>query len=231
VIGLLFCAIVVEKTQLIGFLAVLAALTRPEGMLCVLCLPLLKQARNVRFLGSVGLALFVAFLVRLAVFGDVLPNTYFAKSGGTARHAELGLDYLWSFAQDFPLVVLSPLALFMPRARPATIYIGVVAVIWFGSFLRTGGDTFGYSRLARLVEASQVSPIRREHLHAHPCGFDADVDLARATHGDVTVHWPERLAAGWQLEPVGDGLVAGDSCRNYRVLRVGGRRADHRAKQ
>ena len=59
----------------------------------------------------------------------------------------------------------------------------------------------------RLVEAAEIAPIGREDLHAHACGLDADVDLARTAHGDVTVHRPERLATGRHLQPIGDGLI------------------------
>jgi arabinofuranosyltransferase len=120
--------------------ALLCVLARPEGMLCVAALPLLPPLRRVRYLAVAIGAVLAITLVRYAIFGDLLPNTYYAKSGGTWRHAALGARYIADCALDFPLCFAAVLAW---RTR----YLPAIALAWLAFFLRSGGDTFEYSRL------------------------------------------------------------------------------------
>ncbi len=134
---------------LVGFLV------RPELLLMAMLLPvhvhasagepLLRRARPALLLG-VGLV--VVTVARAAVFGDLLPNTYFAKAGGTARHVELGFAYVVETLAEFPLIAAAPLALALPSARRHVASLLAATVVWFLYFLRTGGDTFHYGRLA-----------------------------------------------------------------------------------
>jgi hypothetical protein len=88
-------------------------------------------------------------LLRWLTFHDFVPNTYWAKSGGTARHVQLGMSYLAElFERDFPFIVFAPLALLSRAGRSAKRYILLVSGVWIVFFVRTGGDVFGFSRLA-----------------------------------------------------------------------------------
>lgn len=120
--------------------AIACTLVRPEGLLCVAALPLLPELRRVRYLAVAFGAVVAITVARYAIFGDVLPNTYYAKSGGSWRHAALGARYIADCALDFPLCLLAALAW---RTR----YLPAIAVAWLAFFLRSGGDTFEYSRL------------------------------------------------------------------------------------
>ncbi|MBK8482745.1 MAG: hypothetical protein IPL40_16535 [Proteobacteria bacterium] len=113
-----------------------------------LAAPLLPHLRRRRIVVTVALGLAVLALLRWRIFGDIVPNTYWAKSGGTPRHYALGLSYLGELVRDFPLIVGAPLALVLPATRRLTTYVLLVAGAWFAFFLRSGGDTFHYSRLA-----------------------------------------------------------------------------------
>ncbi|MCA9653177.1 MAG: hypothetical protein H6712_33985 [Myxococcales bacterium] len=128
--------------------SVVGVLARPELGVLVLLLPVLPWMRRRRaVLGVIG-ALVLITALRLAIFGDPLPNTYWAKSGGTAVHARLGAEYLAQVLRDFPFVALAPLALLDRAHRREHGFVLLGALAWGLAFLRTGGDHFAYGRLA-----------------------------------------------------------------------------------
>jgi hypothetical protein len=137
-VALVAFAAVSQRPRLLVAACVLAMLARPEGVLFVVALPLVVRDR--RLIAVAVLAVLALTVVRLLVFGQPLPNTYYAKSGGTWRHAELGVSYIWQCVVDFPVCVLAVLAW---RGR----FVWIVALVWLAFFLRSGGDTFEYSRL------------------------------------------------------------------------------------
>ncbi len=136
-----------ERPRLLAFLAVVAFLVRPEALLLSVFLFVLPAARNAKILGAVFASLVAITAARFAIFHDVLPNTYFAKSGGTWAHASLGVRYVFDSLWDFPVIVLAPFALLDRDRRAATSYALLVTAAWLAFFLRSGGDTFEYSRL------------------------------------------------------------------------------------
>jgi arabinofuranosyltransferase len=139
-------AVMLERPALILTASVAAFLARPEGVLFIAALPLLPHMRRARYLLAAVGAVAVVTLARVLLFDSLLPNTYYAKSGGTWRHAELGAAYILDCVRYFPLTFLAPLALLGARRREAS-YLLAVACVWALFFLRTGGDTFEYSRL------------------------------------------------------------------------------------
>lgn len=144
-----FCLVDRRSFHLAPIAAVASVLGRPEALAFAGILPLFVPSnRRRRVIVTLVLGLGAITLVRYALFRDVLPNTYWAKAGGTAAHARLGAEYLADFGTAFPIVVLSPLALLDRRRRAATAFALTGTLVWLASFLRTGGDTFSYSRLA-----------------------------------------------------------------------------------
>jgi hypothetical protein len=144
--GIAYAAIQRRPWLLVGLVGA-ALLVRPENMVFLIALPLLPELRRPKFLATaVGIVVAIA-VTRFAIFGAFAPNTYYAKSGGTWRHAELGLSYMFDAFADFPLVILAPLALLVEKHRRAVIYLLGAALAWFAFFLRSGGDLFEYSRL------------------------------------------------------------------------------------
>lgn len=130
-------------------LVLVAVVVRPEGVLLAAFLPVLPWARRPRVVGGLVAALCAVTLARWSLFHDFVPNTYWAKAGGTAKHFALGVDYLVMLVRDeFPLVVLAPLALIVKDTRPAVTYALLVTTAWFAFFLRSGGDVFRFGRLA-----------------------------------------------------------------------------------
>ncbi|HEX3766216.1 MAG TPA: hypothetical protein VHW23_46305 [Kofleriaceae bacterium] len=125
-----------------------ALLVRPETLVFAAALPILPALRRPRYLVAMAAVIAAICVARLAVFGAPLPNTYYAKAGGTWRHCELGLDYLAGAIADFPLAFAAPLALLLPAApRRAAAFLLAGAAAWVAFFLRSGGDLFEYSRM------------------------------------------------------------------------------------
>jgi hypothetical protein len=127
--------------------AVLGVLLRPECGVFVLLLPMLPWMRTRARVLAVVAPLLVITAVRLSIFGDVLPNTYWAKAGGTSAHMSLGWAYLGECASTFPLLCLAPLALLDGSRRREHAFVLLGMAVWCLSFLRTGGDHFAYARL------------------------------------------------------------------------------------
>lgn len=149
VVTLMGLAVLTDRRRAALVLALVAFLCRPECLLLLVLLPMLPWARRLPVVATlVGFVLAVT-LVRWLVFHDFVPNTYWAKAGGTLRHAELGAAYIGElFGDHFPFIVLAPLALLVRGARRAVAYLLVVSGTWIAFFLRTGGDVFLFSRLA-----------------------------------------------------------------------------------
>lgn len=139
-VSFVLLAYAAKRPGLLVTAAITAMLARPEGVLFVLALPLLPELRRVRYLAPAAAAIVTLTAARYAIYGDVLPNTYYAKSGGTWQHAALGVAYIRDCVLDFPVCVLAVLAW---RTR----YVPAVALAWLAFFVRSGGDTFEYSRL------------------------------------------------------------------------------------
>ncbi len=128
--------------------ALAAILVRPELAVLVAALLIFPAARRARPLALVAAALIVMTAVRWLIFRDFLPNTFWAKSGGSRQHLLLGAQYTYEAVCEFPAIVLAPLALFAAGARRAVGYFLLASLLAFAFFFYSGGDTFAYSRLA-----------------------------------------------------------------------------------
>lgn len=135
-----------------GFGLALAA-TRPEGVALFAAVALaaaLAPARDLRErvtrlapglgLFALGAAAYVAW--RWSYFGDLLPNTYYAKSGFGASRATLGLHYLAAFCASpyvwatAPFALLGAVELWRRREpAPLALFACALAVV-----VALGGD-------------------------------------------------------------------------------------------
>lgn len=142
-------AAVTERRWLLVAAVGAGLLVRPENLVFVVALPILPALRRPKYLATAAGIVIAIGIARYAVFGTLAPNTYYAKSGGTWRHCELGLAYLADALADFPLAFGAPLALTLPAGpvRRACGFLLAGSAAWVAFFLRSGGDLFEYSRL------------------------------------------------------------------------------------
>lgn len=148
-----------------GLAFALAALTRPEGLLLFALTALhaaltamLRQqggpAERLRAtlppllaLGAPFLALFGPyFLWRLSYYGDLLPNTFYAKTGGGLKQIERGLAYAGAFA----LSIGGPLLL-------------VIAAPWLRSWRAALASWRGYALLVTLTYSAYIIAVGGDH--------------------------------------------------------------------
>jgi hypothetical protein len=142
-----------------------AALVRPEGVLVfgVALLHLLASSYRlagfwrvaVRFGGAFALVYAPYFVWRMAYYGDLLPNTFYAKTGATVYQLQRGLEYAGDFAQTMGLLWLA-LALGLGwwgivAARRYSFVLALV-LIYTLYIIAVGGDFFpGYRFFVPLV--------------------------------------------------------------------------------
>ncbi|MBX0326700.1 hypothetical protein K2Z83_03255 [Oscillochloris sp. ZM17-4] len=151
-----------------GVLLALATLTRPEGALLLMITAFHYTAydlagvdlrpgaiaRTIRHKGGLGaligpyMLLIVPFFIwRYTYYGDLLPNTFYAKVGGGLRALPRGLAYSWGFAQTMggPLLLLC-LAGLIPDWRGALRswrgYILLLLGVYTVYIIAVGGDVF-----------------------------------------------------------------------------------------
>jgi arabinofuranosyltransferase len=161
-------------------LAVMAALTRPDGLLLVAATAavavtsglLRRLAWRVALLGITPLlAVGLHVLWRRSFYGEWLPNTYFAKV--TAPWPEAGWRYLYCFTVESGLWVWVLLALVWAVVRgvraqtswwqrttghlPAVAAVAATVVHVGFYVLRIGGDHFEYRVLSHLVPLMVLS--------------------------------------------------------------------------
>ncbi len=148
VVALLFRASLSGNLRGLRTLVVVAILTRPECVLFALVLPIFPQARKLLFWIPLAVAGICIALARWLIFHDILPNTFWAKSGGTWTHFVLGGEYILAVAMEHPLILVSPLALLHRRTRRPVAFVLAASTLWFAFYLRSGGDFYLYSRLA-----------------------------------------------------------------------------------
>jgi len=148
-----------------GLAFALAALTRPEGLLVFALTALhagltavMRQqggpAERLRAtlppllaLGAPFLALFGPyFLWRLGYYGDLLPNTFYAKTGGGLKQIERGLAY----AGAFTLTIGGPLLL-------------VIAAPWLRSWRAALVSWRSYALLVTLTYSAYIIVVGGDH--------------------------------------------------------------------
>jgi hypothetical protein len=178
------------RPVLAGLLCAIAALLRPDGVVFVpigVVALLASGAGGVRAAGKLLLAFLLPFgaatLLRVGYYGDVFPNTYYAKSAYRTWHGQ-GLVYLGLYAKKYwPLLLgaaIAPVAWLELRKLPpaarsavgAHLALASAFVVAYGYYVvRVGGD-FMYARLlvpitpylGVLLELALLAPSRSRPL-------------------------------------------------------------------
>ena len=103
-----------KRLLITGLTATFVVLTRPDGVLFFLVLTLFviaslwHEQKSWREFGkNIGLFLVPAFLIlipyciwKITYYGDIFPNTYYAKSGGLTYWSQ-GFYYIWTYLQAY----------------------------------------------------------------------------------------------------------------------------------
>jgi hypothetical protein len=100
----------------------LAVLVRPEFVLLVVGLALVAFLRRTvappqlwRALAPAAVGGVLYLVAHLLYFGDIFPNTYYAKRASDWAHLTIGLDYFARFPLVYPWVIVR----WWPRAASA----------------------------------------------------------------------------------------------------------------
>jgi arabinofuranosyltransferase len=143
----------------VAFCLAAAVLTRPEAAMVIVALMVdelattrgpLRSLRNAivrfRWLFPAVLAGLCLEVFRLAYYGDLVPNTAYAKLGLSGAHIRLGLLYLLGFVAAAPMVWPALLLPILRSKVPGAIAAAVLALLWSLHLLSVGGDHFAYFR-------------------------------------------------------------------------------------
>jgi hypothetical protein len=141
-----------ERFLLASLTALLLCLTRPEGVLLyavIIAWGIAAAGGSSGRLRTVGPGVLfftivggIYFVFRYAYFGDLLPNTFYAKSGFTHRHALRGMEYVGAFLKNPFAIALSPLVatgVFQAlRRRGRLLVVQAIAIV--AVVVLEGGD-------------------------------------------------------------------------------------------
>jgi hypothetical protein len=133
-----------------GLVLALASLTRPDGVLFgVVCGAWLLAGRDLRgalvFAAGFAALWLPATIWRVAYYGDVFPNTYYAKSASVAWWSQGAYYAGIYFARYWPLLLALPCAALVRPRRAAGLELALAAVYAL-YVIRVGGD-FMFARL------------------------------------------------------------------------------------
>lgn len=180
-----FLAVMSGRYWLSAILAFLTFTARPEGLLVAgllgayqIYLALRRQGKNwIGWWAVCGGATLAVFVFRLAYFGDPLPNTFYAKTGGTWHQWHRGLIYMADYARDhegLPILII-PLFFFLLKGERVARLLAAGALLILGSVVWVGGDGLPMYRLA-------VTPL--------PLIFPLQACFFERLHQYTVSHWP-----------------------------------------
>lgn len=144
-----------------GLIAALSVLTRPEGVLTALFFPMMRfphlhrkpiASQTVWFSGVFLTAILPYLIWKWLYFGTVIPNTFYAKTGGGLPVIWRGLAYIiqgWSWPEAVLLILVfagffrTALSEWMRHAHRTTALFILVFLVYI---LAIGGDSLGPDR-------------------------------------------------------------------------------------
>ncbi len=137
----------------------LASLTRPEGLIFALLSFLypfkLQGSPRVQFSSRkiVGIAIFLVpylayYIWRYYYYGYLLPNTFYAKTGGGWHQMLRGAEYILDFLHFYGLPLLIILAgyLFYHTKKAEDLFISLLCMVYFAYIIYIGGDWMPFYR-------------------------------------------------------------------------------------
>jgi arabinofuranosyltransferase len=137
-----------RKTLFVPILA-LATLTRPDGgLIFVLIIAYFLFSRSCsvkeigRYLVIFGLLIVPQIIFRVYYYHDIVPNTFYAKTGATIEYLQAGLKYLWLFMKMYGfggLLILLPIIIFKSLSSTLRLLL-VVSIFYILYIIFVGGD-------------------------------------------------------------------------------------------
>jgi len=176
-----------KRAFAVGVLGSLAALTRPDGLLVYGLVGLFALARGVRerrlrtaaAMALPALMLLVPWLIFAQLYyGDVLPNTFYAKSAAHPWFLQ-GLRYVGLFLLAYAPLLVALVALLRGWRRAPTRLWLVVTVVWLFYVSWVGGD-FMFARFCLPVVPLLLLGLEQALSRIHPPRKAALVGLLAA---------------------------------------------------
>jgi arabinofuranosyltransferase len=167
-----------------------------------------EQPRRLAWLVLPGLGPLGAWIVwKLWYYGDLLPNTWYAREAGMSRLLQWGrgLRYVGGFLSDYWLwpLLLPALVPVLWRRRPAELWLSALVLAWCIYVVHCGADYMEYRFMAPLLPALSVLLL----------SVGAGVHRA-AVAGVVAV----MLAASVVHGRINDGSPLGHGRLDYRIV-------------
>lgn len=200
-------------------------LTRPEGIALFavfLAHRLACGERGVRLLrwASIVLVVYAAFVAtRVAIFGEWVPNTYFAKVDIYQRHLSRLAEYLWDpqdrgthyvlrFARDNALLVLAAAAgLLLVRPWQTTLLIAGLLAGTVLSVVYVGGDFWPAGRF--FTATLPLLALAAQHaVNRIPAKGTLAVSCAAAILLGIVLNRNLLASAGLHVLDAGDALIS-----------------------
>lgn len=141
---------------ILSFLLFLVTVSRPEGILFSVCYLLFiftisgDKAYTVKVVTVYFITLSGLLLFRFIYFGDILPNTYYAKIGHNLfgsyefRSYRNGIYYIKDFflhnIQFIPVIILIPVTFKLLKNNKLFVFSLAVVMLQFGFVIFAGGD-------------------------------------------------------------------------------------------
>ncbi len=143
-----------DRRLTVALLAI-SSLIRPEGVLIFFIFILYQifgEKENLKrcalFLGGYLLLLFPYAVFKYFYYGDLLPNTFYAKAGVSLEHLKSGLEYFFRFLKNYGfwgLGYIIPVYLYKSLDRPLKFLVWVLFGYTFYLIL-IGGDVLKVHR-------------------------------------------------------------------------------------
>ncbi len=150
-----------------GLMTALAVLTRPEGLLAFMFLPIMiginrkaLLSRRIVISAAAAASMIIPYLIwKQIYFGTVIPNTFYVKTGASIPVIWRGLAYIiqgWGIPESL-LLILTFSGLFFYKDRSLHVYrihlaLSLFVFIFMVYILAVGGDSLGPDRfLAPLI--------------------------------------------------------------------------------
>ena len=167
---LVFVPLRTSSVALITVLNILLITTRPDGVLfaagsatyfCIF--DVINRRRRATILGLCLAAFAAVVAARYAYFGELMPNTYYAKAGGSGlSHVGYGLRYVgtWAASHWFLLIPMALLSVELARGRQHARFptaLGLALLGYCAIIIKVGGDNPTAFPLWR--HAVQVMPL------------------------------------------------------------------------